>query len=938
MKKVWSLAWAFLREHPTRVALTSLATVAATCLVLWVAAGYDSLLKTFDVWANRALGRYELSIGPIAMQGLREIPSEVLDAIRADPVVTSVEPMWLQQASVRKRPVTSAMSHRGQDTSPAVSDSRSGRNGPSGRHSEFMVLASESPLPPFDLTGEWLNFTENSDPESSPGEAVLSKQAAKRLQVSLQDEILISDGGRTFPLRVVGLLEIPSLGTDTYAVPQILIPGRGDIFVSRATAERLFETPAKVSFLALSMKPGTDVNTFRFGWAPRLSQFEPPVQFQEAHEIEESLDETATAENMRLQAYATTGIAMLLAMLLIFCTVSMGVTERIRQFAILRAVGLTRFQVGLLVFSECLLLAVIGFIGGIVVGGGLLKLMALASSGLLHHGAILGPRSFGLAAIATFGSALLAAMIPAWRASRVRPVDAMSSHVETFTSKATATPFLIGLLLIAVNPLLTFGISHRFEQQLLPVVAIGLTTMSLGFVLISPGVVALIDRYCSPWLASMSKIDPKLLASQITTHIWRTTAAAISLSVGLGLLITVQVWGFTMLEAFIVGPWAPDAVLVFQSGVLPWDQAAKISQISGIDSNHALPIVVEQPRLWQDVTGSGERASVVRQDNVVIVGIDPQQAFGGTHPLMKLDWAEGSPEGAIDMMREGRGCLVPDHFLVETGFKIGDEFELVPPENPTARVRYTIAGAVRLPGWHWQTKLTGFRSRTHRAAALVFANLTSVSEDFGITGATHLWFDYSSSRADPEQITASASEIYTHALMTDDLATSALVEEPKLRLMAVEDIRQMTRNNAKRWIWGASLLPLVATLIAALGVLNVMLASVRSRCWEIGVLRSIGVSQSAIVRAILVEGLMIGMVASVLSIGFGLLCGWCGCGIAQYLSFFGGLHPDLVIPWFAIGFGVGMVLLLTVLAAVWPAMLIGRLQPLTLLQRGRLTF
>jgi len=935
MKKVWRLGWAFLWEYPTRTILTSLATVAATCLVLWVAAGYDSLLKTFDIWSSRALGRYELSVGPIARENPSEVPSEVLDALRADPAVAGVEPMWLQPAVVHKNSANknSATNPAGAHQMEASATGRlRGQNGSPGRRSEFMILATDLQQPPFDLTGTWLNFT-----DASAAAAVVSKQAAGRLQVGLQDELLVSHNDRSFPLQIVGVLDIPTLGADIDAVPKILAPGRGEIFVSSATAERLFQSPAQTSFLALSLKPETNVTRFRFSWAPRLSQFRTPVQFQEAHEIEEALDEAATAENLRLQASATTGIALLLALLLIFCTVSMGVTELIRQFAILRAVVLTRLQLNLLVFSECLLLALIGFTGGIVVSWCLLKLTVLTSTGLLHHGAVLGGWSFALAAIATFGSALLAAVIPAWRASCVRPVDAMAPRNPLVTSKTGVPSLLTGLLLIAANPLLTFRVAQHFPQQLLIVLAVGFTAMSAGFVLIAPAVVVVVDRYCGPWLSRLSKIDPKLLASQITTHIWRTTGAAISMAIGLGLFIAVQVWGFTMLKAFIVGPWAPDAVLAFQSGLLPENLVAEIARVPGIDSAHCLPIVVEQPRLLNDVTGSSKRASVTRQDNVVIVGIDPLQAFGGPHPLMELDWVQGSPEEAIKMMINGRGCLVPDHFLTETGFKIGDTFDLIPPENPTARTRYTIAGAVHLPGWHWQTKLTGFRSRTHRAAALVFANFAPVSEDFELPGATHLWFDYSSPQVDPRQITAAARTIYAKAVPNTAPDTAA-TDEPQLRLMAVEEIRQMTRNNARRWIWAFSLLPLVATGIAAVGVLNVMLASVRSRCWEIGVLRAIGISQSAIIRAILAEGLMIGMIASALSIGFGILAGWCGCGIAQYMSFFGGLSPELTVPWSTIAVGVCLVLAMAVLATLWPALSIGRLRPLTLLQRGRLTF
>ena len=70
------------------------------------------------------------------------------------------------------------------------------------------------------------------------------------------------------------------------------------------------------------------------------------------------------------------------------------------------------------------------------------------------------------------------------------------------------------------------------------------------------------------------------------------------------------------------------------------------------------------------------------------------------------------------------------------GLDVGDDFALVPPDNPACPASYSIAGAVRLPGWHWQTKPTGFRSRTHRAAALVFADYPSVAKDFGRDAAS----------------------------------------------------------------------------------------------------------------------------------------------------------------------------------------------------------
>ncbi|MFI4875932.1 MAG: FtsX-like permease family protein, partial [Blastopirellula sp. JB062] len=906
MRKVAKLAIAFLCEHPSRVILTSLATAASACMVIWATAGYDALLQSFDRWANVALGRYELSIAPIATNEPTFVPQAAVDAMRADPAVAAADPMWLRSAIVKGNAQPLDLTNRVEE-------------GPPNLRSEYMTLCTDSQRPPFEVDGRWFNVA-----QPAALEAVLRSDTAARLKLAKDDVVSVTYGDQTWQLQVVGLLQAPSLGLGSYAIPNMRTPSSGDLFISKSLGEQIFGEPAQISFLAISMAPSADVNQFRFGWAPKLSRLDVPVQFQQAYEIEEALDESSAADNLRMQSYAGTGIAMLVALLVIFCTVNMGVTERVRQFAVLRAVVLTRTQIALLIFAEGLLLASIGFAGGWVVSWLILSVIATAYADVLRHGALIGANSVTLAAVATYGGALLAAAIPAWRATRVRPVDAMAPASQTSSSAPPTALTLTGAMLLAVNPLLTFVFPPGAESQVLAYFSLGFVCMAIGFVMISPVVVVAVDRLFGPPLARLLAIDPKLLASQITSHLWRTVGAAIGMAVGMGLFIAVQVWGYTMLEGFVVGPWAPDAILSFPAGGLPLEKVPQIAKISGVDSDQCLPIVVEQPRLVEDLTGSAENPSVVRQDNLVIVGIDPAAAFGAENPLFSLEWVAGSPEDAIRQMQNGRACIVPDHFLTESGLNVGDSFELAPPEKAGQSVRYAIAGAVRLPGWHWQTKLTGFRSRTHRAAALVFAGYETVARDFELSTATHVWLNFASSSPEPEQIAAAAQAVVDSIASDGDQAK----EDEKVRIMPVETIRQTTRNNAASWLWAISQLPIVAVVIASFGVLNVLLASVRARQWEVGVLRSIGITQSAIIRAIIAEGAMIGIAACLLSLGFGVMAGWCGSGISQYVSFFGGLHPALQIPWPAISLGLLLVVALASLAAVWPAVAIGRLRPL----------
>lgn len=938
MRKIVRLSFSFLRESRLRAVLTIAATAAATCLVIGVSSSYDALEKTFDDYANLALGRYELAVAPISMDQDDRVPEDVLSDLLADPVVAIADPMWAGRAQVEKgSPTISQPSpRRGADVADSpLSEFELGPGaGPDARLPGSIVLATGALHPPFNMrSGEWLT----QQPTETP-QAVVRTETAQRLGVGVGDRLRLTYEGRETLLVVVGILDAPALtGAGESALP-ILAPSTGELFITTATAQTILQHPPGISLIAITLQPEADITSFRFGWSPRLSRYSTPVQFQQAYEIEEALDQSAAAANVRLQSWAASGVAMLVSLLVVFSTLSMGVNERVRQYAILRTISFSRLQIAQMVALEGIVLGGLGFAVGVAVSWGILRVVEMTSP-VLDHGAALGTYSISLAALSSLGGASFASLLPAWRVTRVRPLDATASVVQPVEEKhASLRLFMVGLLLIGVNPLLTFVVPPPFETGIVLTMSIGFTSMAIGFLLMSPAVVVAVDYWGSPWVARMLWVDRKLLASQLTSNLWRSVGATVALAVGMGLFISIHVWGFTMLQGFIPGPWAPDALLMFKPNGLPPEHAQAVGNLPGINSQRSLPIVVEQPRLLSDLTGSAERASVTRQDNVVMVGIECKQAFTGGDPLLDVEWVAGSPQEATTTMKTRRGCIVPDHFLRETGLSLGDTVSLVPPHSPDHPVHYEIVGGVRLPGWHWQTKLTGFRTRTHRAAALVFADYHAVATDFDLDAATHVWFDYATSTSDPERIAASAQSLYASILGTEVALGSSPTGDAAVRILPVERIREFTRGAARRWIWVISQVPIIATLIASFGVLNVILASVRARRWELGVLRSLGVTRSALARAVLAEGLLIGIAASFISLGFGLLAGWCGCGMAQYISFFGGLQLDLVIPWSAIGAGIVWLLLLTTLSAIWPAILVGRTAPLALLQNSRLSF
>ncbi len=940
MKTVPKLAIGFLRQHPVRLVLTVSAAIAATSLVLWMVSGYEALLRSYDVFAERALGRYTLSVDPISRQWDRQVLPETIEALRADPDVTAAEPMWAERIVVQSRAVKLQAPPPGSGSQPGE-----GVN-------ECLLLGTDASLAPFDMArGRWISDGSDAGPDDERIDVAVSSQIADRYGVDLNDSLIVGRDESTHELCVVGIVDNPPVPITGRTSASITLPSPSiaGIYASMDGAATILSREPVVTFVGLCLREGVDVHDFRYEWGPRLSSFAEPAQFQEDHDLEEQLDEAAAAENLKLQAYAATLMAMLLAFLVIFNTLNMGVSERTRQFAMLRAIALTRAEVARIVFAESLLIATVGFVGGLILGQGLLTLAGSFTNSVLRHGAHIGGLGITLAAVASFGAALLAACLPAWRATRVRPLDAMAPTQTDVNAHAIwqwgAT--LAGLGLISLAPVLAFVFPPAAEGDA-PRHLIGcMLALALGFLLLAPGIVQLVDRFVGPVLARAIGLSPKLLAQQLSCHMGRTVASAIALSVGLTLFISIQVWGYTMLETFVPGRWAPDTLVNFEPYGITEQSADEIAQLPSIDTERCAPILVEQPRLREDITGSAERATVTRQDNVVLIGIDPVKAVGGEAPLLDLTYVQGNRDAALASMKNERGCIVPEHFLRETGLKIGDRFELVPPENPEQPATYTIAASVRFQGWHWITKIGGLRVRTHRAAAMVIADFNNVAQDFGLFKAKHLWLRYATPATDPASVTSDTQEYYA-GMLGDEVLGSKPKKNPAeastedrgrptayIHAVSAEKVRQAIRGNAARWLWAVSVLPLVAVAIGCLGVLTVIVSSVRARRWEMGILRALGFTRATLIRLVIAEGLLVGMVACVLSLGFGIMAGWCGTGLTQYMSFFGGMQPVLVIPLSALAIGLLVVLLFAALVAVGPAVRVGRTHPLELLQEGR---
>ena len=126
---------------------------------------------------------------------------------------------------------------------------------------------------------------------------------------------------------------------------------------------------------------------------------------------------------------AIAGISLLVSALMIIVTMYMSVAERTKEIGILRALGERRKDIRRLFTSESLLLGFFAAILGLVIAWSVGALLNHALYGLIKYNIVqmnLSNVIFAFAAAMII--AFIAALLPARKASRLNPIDALSAE------------------------------------------------------------------------------------------------------------------------------------------------------------------------------------------------------------------------------------------------------------------------------------------------------------------------------------------------------------------------------------------------------------------------------------------------------------------------------------------------------------------------------
>jgi putative ABC transport system permease protein len=119
---------------------------------------------------------------------------------------------------------------------------------------------------------------------------------------------------------------------------------------------------------------------------------------------------------------------------------------------------------------------------------------------------------------------------------------------------------------------------------------------------------------------------------------------------------------------------------------------------------------------------------------------------------------------------------------------------------------------------------------------------------------------------------------------------------------------------------------LIALVVAALGISNAMLAAVRERRREIGVLKAIGARDRDVYRVFLVEAATLGFIGGVLGTALGwMIAAGVGQVVNGYLAAQRLVGVQLTLPWMVVVGGIAGSTLLALVAGTLPAVRAARL-------------
>ena len=706
------------------------------------------------------------------------------------------------------------------------------------------------------------------------GEIALESGALKNSGLKVGDKTHIVIQGQPTEVTVVGEFHFESSMASATVVgmdPDWLMP--------------IAAPDGKVSNITIDLAKGASLDTVK----SEVTKVVPDdAQVKTRAELIKEQNKTIESQLGFIQTFLMVFVvvAMFVGSFIIMNSFAMSVRQRVKEFALLRAVGASPGSVFGIVFLQAVVIGIVGSALGVAAGAGLLaglaKLLDTMGMPLLEGTGLTAP-IIVISLVVGLAVTIIGALLPAREAALTHPVEAMRG-VSGSREKSLVLRTIIGGLLLAAGAAAVAAawVNENLEQRQL-IMGLGAGGVVLGLLIVSPTlarpVVAVLGL---PF--RMLRPSGRLALRNIVHNPRRTANTSGALMVGMALVCA----GATLAASFSASTADEiDRSLKADFLVQPATMSSSNTKLSS-----------EKAKELAAIDGVKETSSYTLYVNAVT---KPDGSQNPAATSLVIDPATYSSAYDIRVTSGSLSDLDATHVAVNKteNLKMGDKVTL---SGPNGSVEATVGAIVDPKG------IGGTYFYSPKVAAAVGSWTspgTSTDPDHVLDAPLGMLLTLEDG-ANLDTVRHKAEDIVADTYQYSVNDASQLSDKVGQRI-----------NQMLAVLYGLLGLSIV---IAILGIVNTLVLSVSERTREIGLMRAVGLGKTQLSGEIITESVLTSLYGTVLGGATGVVL---AAALKKILEDQG--LTSLSVPW---GQMVGMLALsvvVGVIAALWPALRASRL-------------
>ena len=591
--------------------------------------------------------------------------------------------------------------------------------------------------------------------------------------------------------------------------------------------------------------------------------------------------DTAAARNqlgyLRLTLFVLAGAALVVGAFLIANTFAIVVTQRTRELALLRAAGATGRQVFWSVLGEAVVVGLagggVGALAGIGAAAGLRGLADGIGVPLPDTALVIEPGTLLLGVLVGLVVTVVSAVVPARRAARISPVEAMRTGDIASGGRAGRRRTIVGITAAVLTVASAwFGLAGDGDAVL--VAAAGVLLL-VTLVLLGPVLAPRLARFVGAPLARLG-VPGRMAARSAARAPRRTAATMTALALSLGLVVFMGSLAASV-KATTAATYQETVTADFVI------ESARGEMLGGLshEVHHSVMDLPEVDVVSRMQYGHWKEGKAVR----ALTAVEPETIGEVTD----VDMVEGD---FADLARGG--IMLSDAAAAKRGLEPGDRFAMTFAKDGVRRLEVVGIFAAE----DAQALSTNFIISTDTYAKLFAERMDATLFIKSAKGV--------------------ATERVEKALTTalDDFPTAEVRDQAEAvdgRMLTVDQVLGLV-----------TVLLMFTVLIALLGITNTLALSIVERTREIGLLRAVGMSRRQLSAMVRGEAVLVAALGLVVALVLGGVT-----GAAAVHAVAGGADVSLQVPYAQLAVAVTAAIITGLVAGLLPARRAARLDVLT---------